>query len=74
MAGNKKSGRKSRYQELRTGELSKLCIDWIIEKWSTLNKKQKLDVATKVGLKNITDKHEIDASENITDWLKQKNE
>lgn len=74
MAGNKNSGRKTRYHELRTKELSKMCINWIIEKWSTLDKKQKVDIATKVGLKNITDKHEVDTNVNITDWLKEKNE
>ena len=59
MAGIKgRSGRKSRYEEARSGELRSLCDSWLIDNFDSFDKETKLRVALAISPKGIQQHHE----------------
>ncbi len=65
MAGVKgKSGRKSRYQQVKDGNLLEVCTDWLISNFHTFDKDIKIRVALEIAKKGIVQK--LEHSGNIT--------
>jgi len=58
MAGNKNSGRKSRYEEIQKGNILKIATDWLCANFANFSEDNKLKVALAIVPKSITEKHE----------------
>lgn len=58
MAGNKNSGRKSRYEELQSGNLLNICTEWLVKNFDSFSKEEKFKVVLTIAPKAISDKHE----------------
>jgi len=58
MAGNKNSGRRSRYQELRVNILGDLSINWAIDNWDKLKKSERLKILLVLAPKYIKQEHQ----------------
>lgn len=65
MAGIKgKSGRKSRYEEVKSGNLLDICTTWLVNNFDTFDKDTKLKVALEIAKKGIVQK--VEANVNFT--------
>ncbi len=58
MAGNKNSGRKTRYEEIQGVKLLDICTDWLVKNFDSFTKDEKLKVVLTIAPKAISDKHE----------------
>lgn len=56
MAGNKNSGRRSYQSLIRSGELLKVCTDYLIDNFASFDQETKVKVALFVAPKNVSDK------------------
>jgi hypothetical protein len=55
--GNKNSGRKSRYHEIRVKELADLSVNWAIDNWSKLEREEKLKIVLSLAPKYVPQKN-----------------
>jgi hypothetical protein len=54
MAGVKgKSGRKSRYSEIRVAELTNLSVNWAIDNWATMPRDDRMKILVALAPKAI---------------------
>lgn len=64
MAGNSKSGRKTRYKKIQEGNLLDICTTWLVNNFDTFDKDTKLKVALEIAKKGIVQK--VEANVNFT--------
>lgn len=65
MAGIKgRSGRKSRYEEVKQGNLLEVCTTWLVDNFHTFDKETKIKVAIEIAKKGIVQR--IDANVNYS--------
>lgn len=59
MAGVKgRSGRRTRYQEVKEGNLLAVCTNWLVNNFNTFDKETKIKVALEIAKKGIVQKLE----------------
>lgn len=71
MAGNKNSGRKSRYQEIQEGNLLNVCTVWLVNNFDTFDKETKIRVALEIAKKGVVQKLEHSGNFTFKDLVAQ---
>ena len=54
------SGRKSRYEEFKRGNLLQITTNWLCENFNSFTKEEKLRVALTIAPKGVSDKLEVE--------------
>lgn len=62
MAGNKNSGRKTRYEKIQEGNLLDICTTWLVENFHTFDKDTKIKVSMEIAKKGIVQKVEANVT------------
>lgn len=59
-----RSGRKTRYEEVKQGNLLAVCTEWLVNNFHTFDKETKIKVAIEIAKKGIVQR--IDANVNYS--------
>ncbi len=62
MAGNKNSGRKTRYEKIKEGDLLTICTTWLVDNFHTFEPEVKMKVALEIAKKGIVQKVEANVT------------